>query len=113
MLLSVQEDLVWTGHRLTRNQIAQSRVAAFLDWRIKAHVVAAIAHQVKYALGVKIHLNRDLLDLRIAPDPPLQGPPDGANLVDLLSYMHWQPDDSTLLGDPAADRLSHPPRAVG
>src|SRR4029453_16070355 len=113
MLLSVQEDLVWTRHRLTRNQIAQSRVAAFLDWRTKADVVAAIAHQVEDALRLKIHLDSDLLDLRIASEPPFQGPPYGANLVDLLSHMHRQADDPTLLGDSAADRLPHPPRAVG
>jgi hypothetical protein len=112
MLLSVQENLVWTRHRLTCDQIAQSRVAAFLDWRIEADVVAAVAHQVKYPVGLEIHLCGDLLDLRIPPEPPLQGPPDSANLVDLLCHMHWQPDDPTLLGDPTADRLPHPPRTV-
>ena len=56
MLLSVQENLVRTGHRLARDQITQSGVAAFLDRRIKADMVAAIAHQVKYPVRLKIHL---------------------------------------------------------
>jgi len=78
VLLGVQEDLVRTRHRLTCDQIAQSCVAALLDRRIEADVIPAIAHEVKYALGLKIHLGCDLSDLGIAPEAPFQSPSYGA-----------------------------------
>src|SRR5688572_19114759 len=50
VLFSVQAYLAWSWHRLTCDQITQSRVATLLDGRIKADMVAAIAHQIQYAL---------------------------------------------------------------
>src|SRR4249919_321562 len=112
MLLGVEKDLVWTWHRLPGNQIAESGVAALLDGRIEADVVAAVTHQIKDALRLKIHFGCDLLDLRIAAEPPLEGPAYGTHLIDLLSDMNGEPDNSALLGDATANGLPHPPRAV-
>src|SRR5512133_3671914 len=112
MLFGIEKDLVGTGHRLTCDQVAQSRVAAFLNRRIEADVVAAIAHQIKDAFGLKIHLGCDLLDLRIPTEPTLESPPHGAHLIDLLGHMHRKSNDATLLGDPPADRLPYPPGSI-
>jgi len=69
VLFGVEEDLVRTWHRLAGDQISKSGVAAFLDRCIEADVVAAIAQQVKDALGLKIHFGSDLRSsvLRTAP----------------------------------------------
>ena len=53
VLFSVKEDLVRTWHRLAGDQIAKGGVAAFLDRRVEAHMVAAVAHQVKDSLGLQ------------------------------------------------------------
>ena len=76
-------------------------------------MVAAIAHQIEYALRLQVHFSRYLLDLRVTAKPPLQGPAYRADLIDLLSHMDGKPNDPTLLGDSTADRLPHPPGAVG
>ena len=61
-------------------------------------MIASVPHQIQHPIGQQIHLRGYLGDLRVATEPSLQRPTDGADLVDLFGDMHRKSDGFGLVG---------------
>ncbi len=81
--------------------------------RLEADRLLGDLEDLPHLLHRHVHLGRDLLGGRLAPELLDELPGGADELVDRLDHVHRDADGAGLVGDGAGDRLADPPGGVG